>query len=367
MGKDYYNILGVEKGASKDDIKKNYRKLAMQYHPDKNPGNKEAEEKFKEISEAYSVLSDDQKRANFDQFGSAGGPGNMNQGFDINDFMRTNPFAGMFNGGSPFGDIFGGGNPFVDPFGNQSQVNRKGGDLRIKLNITLIDVRDGIDKTFKYNRKVKCDKCNGYGGEHRPCLTCSGSGRVRSARQTIIGHMVTQSDCPDCGGYGFLISIQCPYCVGSGVKDELTEMNIQIPKGVNDGDRFKLNGKGNSPFRPGKGGIYGDLIVDIGVETHPILIRNGINLMYDLHIPLTTLILGDKVDIPTLEGTARIVIKPHSKVGEILRLHNKGLSDQRGIKGDQLITINVDVPSKLTREEKDLLEKLSTMPNFKKK
>jgi molecular chaperone DnaJ len=361
MGKDYYNILGVEKNSSKDDIKKAYRKLAMEHHPDKNPGNPQAEEKFKEISEAYSVLTDDQKRANYDQFGSAGGQGNFNSGFDINDFMRN--FGG-------FGDMFGGfnfgGNPFMDPFG-RTQVNRKGGDLRLKLNISLIDVRDGIEKTFKYSRKIKCNDCNGYGGEHTPCTACNGSGRVRKSQQTMMGFITTQVDCPTCGGHGYTITNQCPSCVGSGVKDEVTELSINIPKGVNDQDRFKLGGKGNSPFRPGKGGIYGDLIVEIGVDGHPVLVRDGNNLILDLKVPITTLLLGDKVEIPTLDGSARIMIKPHSKVGDILRLHGKGLSDQRGNKGDQLITIGVEIPNRLTKEEKQLLEQLSTMPNFMKK
>ena len=361
MGKDYYNILGVERNANKDDIKKAYRKLAMEHHPDKNPGNAQAEEKFKEISEAYAVLSDDQKRSNFDQFGNTNGPGNFNSGFDINDFMRN---FGGFN--DIFGNFGGGGNPFTDPFG-RTQVNRKGGDLRMRINITLLDVRDGIDKTFKYSRKIKCNDCNGYGGEHEPCSTCNGSGRVRTSRQSMMGFITTQTDCPTCGGHGYLITKQCPICIGSGVKDETTELNINIPRGVDNGNQFKLGGKGNSPFRPGKGGIYGDLVVEIGVEPHPILLRNGINLTYELNVPMTTLLLGDKVEIPTLDGSARIVVKPHSKVGDVLRLHGKGLCDQRGTKGDQLITISVDIPTKLTKEEKTLLEELSTMPNFKMK
>jgi molecular chaperone DnaJ len=359
MAKDYYNILGVDKNTSKEDIKKAYRKLAMEHHPDKNSGNPESEEKFKEISEAYSVLSDDQKKSNYDQFGSAEG-GNFNSGFDMNDFMRNFNMGDIFGGGF---NPFGGGNPFGDPFGRQQQY-RKGGDLMVKLNISLIDVRDGVEKTFKYNRKVKCNDCNGYGGEHTPCTTCNGSGQVRTVKQTIIGHMVTQSDCPSCGGHGFTITKQCKSCVGSGVIDENTEMKIQIPKGVNDGDKFKLQGKGNSPFRPAKGGMYGDLIVDLMVENHPVLKRNGINLMYDLNLPLTLLILGHKVEIPTLDGSAKILIKPHTKVGDILRLQGKGLSDQRGTKGDELITIHVDIPKNLTKEEKELIEKLSTMPNF---
>ncbi len=356
MGKDYYNILGIERNASKDDIKKVYRKLAMQYHPDKNPGDSVAEEKFKEISEAYSVLSDDQKRANFDQFGSADGL-TGGGGFDMNDFMR----------GFDINNIFGGGfNPFGDPFG-RTQINRKGGDLRLRIIISLIDVRDGVDRTFKYSRKIKCHKCDGYGGEHSPCATCGGTGRVRTTRQTIIGHMTTQTDCPNCGGHGYIITKQCPDCVGTGTVDETSELSINIPKGVEDGDKFKLNGKGNSPFRPGKGGVYGDLIVEMSVEKHPVLNRNGNNLLYELKLPITTLLLGGKIEVPTLDGSAKINIKPNSKPEDILRLQGKGLSDQRGNKGDQLVLILIDIPNKLTKEEKKLLEELSTMPNFKTK
>jgi len=358
MAKDYYNILGVDKNTSKEDIKKAYRKLAMEHHPDKNEGNTESEAKFKEISEAYSVLSDDQKKSNYDQFGSAEG-GNFNSGFDMNDFMRNFNMGDMFGGGfNPFG---GGG---FNPFGHQHQQVRRGEDLMIKLNISLVDVRDGIEKSFNYNRKIKCNDCGGYGGEHNPCPQCNGAGVIRQAVQTILGNMVTQVNCPTCSGHGFAITKQCKTCVGTGVKDEATEMKIQIPKGVNDNDKFRLQGKGNCPFRPAKGGMYGDLIVDLTVESHPVLKRNGIHLMYDLNLPLTTLILGHKVEIPTLDGSAKIMIKPHTKVGDMLRLQGKGLSDQRGTKGDQLITIQVDIPKHLTKEEKELIEQLSTMPNF---
>jgi molecular chaperone DnaJ len=355
MAKDYYNILGVDKNASKDDIKKSYRKLAMEYHPDKNPGNAQAEEKFKEISEAYSVLTDDEKKSNYDRFGTT--DGNFNSGFDINDFMRNFNMEGMF------GNSF---NPFGNPFSNQRN-QRKGTDLRLKLNISLFEVRDGSEKTFKYNRKVKCSSCNGYGGEHSTCSTCNGSGFVRTTKQTIIGHISTQSECPVCNGGGYLITNQCSTCIGSGVKDETTELNINLPKGIEDGDRFKLNGKGSSPFRPGRGGMYGDLIVEIFVEKHKDFNREGNNLIYNLDIPITTILLGGKLEIPTLENKVLITIKNNSKVGEVLRLKGKGLSDQRGNKGDLLIVINLNTPEKLTKEERRLLEELSTMPNFKSK
>lgn len=354
MSKDYYNILGVDRNATKDDIKKAYRKLAMEYHPDKNPGNNQAEEKFKEISEAYSVLTDDDKKSRYDRYGTA--DGNFNSGFDINDFMRN------FNMGDMFGESFF--NPFGNPFTRQ-RSQRKGTDLRLRLNVSFIEVRDGAEKTFKYNRKVKCTSCNGYGGEHSPCSTCSGSGFVRTTKQTFIGNISTQTECPVCNGGGYLITNQCSTCIGSGVKDELTELNINLPKGVEDGDRFKLNGKGSSPFRPSKGGMYGDLIVEISVEKHKDFNRDGNNLIYNLNIPVTTLFLGGKVEIPTLENNVAITIKNNSKVGEILRLRGKGLSDQRGNKGDLLIIININIPEKLTKEEKRLLEELSTMPNFK--
>lgn len=355
MGKDYYNILEIDRNASKDDIKKAYRKLAMKYHPDKNPNNKEAEEKFKDISEAYSILSDDQKKSKYDQFGTVDG-----NGFNMNDFNMNDIFGGGFGGG--FGDIFS------DIFGGGSRMGRrvnKGKDLRIKILLNLLDVRDGVNKTLKYKRLVKCDVCDGHGGEHETCNQCGGQGRVQSVKRTIIGTMSTVIDCPTCQGHGNIVTNSCSKCNGTGVMEKMEEINIDIPKGTNDGDKFKLSGKGNSPNRPGDGGIYGDLIVDIGIENDSRFERNHNNLIYNLKLPITKLLLGDKVEIPTLEDNVLITIKPMTEVGSVFRLRGKGVSDQRGNLGDILININVGMPNKLNKEEKELLNKLSNMPNFK--
>ena len=349
MGKDYYNILGIDRNASKDDIKKAYRKLAMQYHPDKNPGDKIKEEKFKDISEAYSILSNDDKKSKYDRFGNVDG-----HEFNMNDFMGGFDFNDIFN----FGGTSGWDNPFY-------RKTKKGNDLRVKLNISLLDVRNGIEKNIKYKRKIKCTSCDGFGGETNICSTCNGTGSIKKVKRTIIGNITTQGECHICNGEGNVVVNQCNTCFGTGVVDHLSELKINLPKGIENGDRFKLNGKGNSPFRPGKGGLFGDLIIEVFVEEHPVLIRSGINLIYKLNLPLPMLILGGKSKVPTLENLVEIKIKPFSKIGEVLRLKGKGLSDQRGYIGDILVEINVYTPNNINDEEKELLEKLSDMPNFK--
>jgi molecular chaperone DnaJ len=351
MSKDYYNILGVDKGASKDEIKKAYRKLAVKHHPDKNQGDKGSEEKFKEISEAYEVLSDDTKKSNYDKFGDPNGQqnpfgGGFGNGFDIN-------IEDLFSG---FG--FGG-------FNSQHKKVNKGQDLKITLSITLNDVRDGIDKTVKYNRQVKCNTCQGFGGEHHNCSNCNGSGKVHVTRRTVMGVISTVGDCDRCDGTGEVVTNRCSVCNGSGLITENSELNIKIPKGINEGDKFMINQRGSAPFRPGNGGMFGNLIVEINIQQHKYLERDGINVYYKLNIPITTAILGDKINIPTLDNDVKINIKPHTKNGEILRLKNKGLSDQRNNKGDQLIIINIDVPSKISKEEEELLKKLTEFKNFK--
>lgn len=361
MSKDYYKILEVERNATIDDIKKSYRKLAMQYHPDKNAGDKESEEKFKEISEAYSVLSDETKRSNYDRTGNSEG---YHQGFDMNDFMRNSgfDFSDVFSGFGGFGG-FGGFNIF----GNQMQqrVNR-GGDLRIRLNISLHDVRDGIeDKTIKYNRKTVCHHCNGYGGEHQTCSKCGGNGKMRMNRQTMMGVMSSIVDCDGCQGYGYTVTKVCSHCQGSGVIDEVSTLNIKIPKGINSGDKFQVNQRGNAPIKPGNGGMYGNLLIEVYVEDHPHLKRDDNNLVYNIFVPVTKVLLGGKCTVPTLDGDVTINIKPHTKVGDTLRLRGKGLSNQRGEIGDEYIVVNVTIPETLNDEEKRLLKELSNQENFK--
>ena len=362
--KDYYKILNVKEDALKEDIKKSYRKMAMQYHPDKNPDNKEAEDKFKDISEAYSVLSDDEKKSNYDQFGDP--DGRMHQGFDMNGFMGGFNINDVFGG---MGDMFGGmGDMFGGMGGNRfgrRTVNR-GTDLRTNLDISLLEVRDGVNKDVKYKRNIKCNDCDGFGGDHTPCSACSGLGKVKTTQRTILGTMTTMADCHVCNGSGYIVTNQCSSCIGTGVIESTEKINLNIPKGVNNGDKFKVNGKGNYPFRPGKGGIYGDLLINLSVKDNDNFERKDKNLSYNLDLSITSLLLGDIVEIPTLESNVKITIKPLSKIGDILRLKNKGVSDQRGNLGDLFIVVSVKTPTELSEEEKKLLKKLSNMPNFNK-
>lgn len=355
MSKDYYNILGLDRNASKDDIKKAYRKLAMKYHPDRNPDNEKAEEKFKDISEAYSVLTDDNKKSNYDRFGSVGGNpfGNGSGGFGGFDINMDDLFGG-------FGGF--GGNPFG---GHQRQRTvKKGSDLRVKIKIDIKDVLTGIEKTIKYKRKVKCNDCNGWGGEHDTCTKCKGSGMIQIHKQMGFTSISTTTTCDMCSGNGFIVTNTCNTCHGMGVNEKSSELNIKLPKGVDDNDRFQANGKGNSPDRPGNGGVNGNLIVDVEIENNTPLQRNGINLMYDLKIPYTKLMLGSNEKIPTLDGEVKIKIPPYTKPNEIKRIRNKGLCNQRGAMGDLLVIVNLDIPKELNDKEKELLEELSKQENF---
>ena len=349
MSKDYYEILGIDRNASPDDIKKNYRKLCVKYHPDKHQGSTEFEEKFKEVAEAYEVLSDETKKSNYDNYGNPNGP--TGGGFDIGD---------IFGGFGGFGDMF---NQFGG-FGQQRNVKR-GHDIKYKINIDLSDVNIGVEKKVKYKRDTKCNTCNGLGGESIPCSNCSGSGKV--SQQVKMGNQIfiSQSDCPVCKGEGQILKNTCGDCNGNGVTQEDTELSLSIPKGINDGDKFQANQKGNAPHRPGTGGIYGNLIIFIEIINNTPLIRDGNNLIYNLNIPITKLILGGDFLIPTLEGDVKIKLKTCNKNGDVKKLNGKGLSDQRGNKGSILVVINSVTPTSITEEEKELLEKLSEMVNFK--
>jgi len=360
MAKDYYNILGVDKSASNDEIKKSYRKLAMKYHPDRNPDNKEAEEKFKDLSEAYSVLSDEQKKSNYDQFGDPNG--NLHQGFNMNDFMRN------FNARDIFGGGFGGFGGFDEIFGNRSQQRniKRGSDLRVQITIDIHDVITGVNKTIKYKRKVKCTDCNGVGGEKHTCTKCSGLGKIQVNKTMGFATISTVTNCDVCQGHGYTISNVCNICKGQGIVDDNTELKIDLPKGAEDNDRFQANGKGNMPPKPGDNGIPGNLIIDVKVENNTLLERSGSNLIYNLELPFTTLMLGGEALIPTLEGEVKIKISPGTKPNEIKRLKNKGLSSQRGNRGDLMVVVHLNIPKKLTKEEKALLEELSSHKNFNK-
>lgn len=353
MASNYYETLEVDKGASKDDIKKSYRKLAKKYHPDTNPDHKDFEQKFKDVSEAYSVLSDDNKRSNYDRYGSADGP----QGFS--------GFGGGGGFGDIFGDIFGGG--FDTGFSSQGRNIKRGYDIKVKIAIDITDVNTGLNRNIKYKRDVKCKSCDGWGGDHTTCNTCNGTGKVNVRRQMGFHTVMSSMECSTCKGDGFIVTNQCNTCHGNGVVSEDSELSVDIPKGINEGDKFQANGKGNAPIRPGNGGVYGNLIILIDIVNNTPLQREGQNLVFNLNIPFTTLMLGGIVLIPTLEGDVKINIQELTKPGEIKRLKGKGLSDQRGRRGDLLVVVLMDVPNKLSNDEKDLLKELSEKTNFKTK
>ena len=364
--RDYYEILGVEKSAEEGAIKKAYRKIAMKYHPDKNPDDKAAEEKFKEAAEAYEVLSDGDKKARYDRFGHAGMSGNGGfsggrGGMSVEDIF------------SQFGDIFGdGGSPFDSFFGGAGAqrgrgTGQKGSNLRIKVALTLQEVEAGVSKKIKVKKQVSCKTCNGSGAKDssskKTCGTCSGSGYVRQVRSTFLGHMQTTTACPTCSGTGSVITASCNTCKGEGRTYESETIEIDIPAGVEDGMQLSMRGKGNA----GKnGGPSGDLLISIEVKEHDSLARDGMNIIYDLFLNFADAALGTSIDVPTLTGKVKIKIPAGTQAGKILRLRGKGLpSVQDYGKGDQLIHVNIWTPKAVNSEERELLEKLKDMPNFK--
>ncbi|MBL7860171.1 MAG: molecular chaperone DnaJ [Cyclobacteriaceae bacterium] len=348
--RDYYEILGISKSASPEEIKKAYRKVAIQFHPDKNPGNKEAEEKFKEAAEAYEVLSNSEKRAQYDRFGhSRPGQGGF-QGHDMNMEDIFSQFGDIFGGGgSPFDSFFGGG-------GGRTR-QRKGSNLRIKLKLSLEEIANGVEKKIKVNRLVRAE-----GVTFKNCTTCGGSGQVRKVVNTMLGQMVSTSTCPSCNGAGQLIDKRPSGVDSSGLVSKEDMITVKIPPGVGDGMQLSMSGKGNEA--PG-GGIPGDLLILIEEVEDKELKRDGNNLIYDLHISFIDAALGTSVEVPSVGGKVRIKIDPGTQSGKILRLRGKGLKDVNGYgAGDQLIYINVWTPKKLTAEEKAKLESLKQSPNF---
>lgn len=359
--RDYYEILGVSKGAAKDEIKKAYRKHALKYHPDKNPGNKEAEEKFKEAAEAYEVLSNDEKRARYDQFGHAGLGNNMGGGFGGGMTMED-----IF---SSFGDIFG--DAFGGAFGGRSRGGRsrsvnKGTNLRLKVKLTLEEFARGAEKKVRVTKYVTCNVCNGTGAasdsDITTCSTCKGTGHTTRVMNTILGQMQTTAPCNVCGGEGKVISKKCHKCYGEGITQADEVIPVSIPAGLAPGMQLSVTGKGNAARR---GGINGDLIVLIDEEPHEDLIREGNDLIYNLFISIPDAILGSNVEVPTLDGKVRIKIDPGTQGGKILRLRGKGLPDVNGYgKGDLLVNVNVWVPKNLTREEQKMIEQYRNSQTF---
>jgi molecular chaperone DnaJ len=363
--RDYYQVLEVQKGASDDEIKKAYRKMAIKYHPDKNQGDKAAEEKFKEAAEAYEVLSNPQKKARYDQFGHAGmgGASSSGRGGSMNMDDIFSQFGDIFGDESPFSSFFGGGR------GGGGQRMRKGSDLRIKLKLDLEEIANGVEKKIKVKRHVSCKSCGGNGAKNgtelKNCATCNGQGQVRQVRQTMLGQMVTTAPCQTCNGEGKIVSTRCEACFGEGRTLEEEVISIKIPAGVQEGMQLSMTGKGNVPAR---GGVAGDLLIVIEEEQHEFLLRDGINVVYDLHISFIDATLGTSIEIPTIDGKARIQLESGTQSGKILRLKGKGIKELNGYgKGDQLVHVNVWTPKQLSSEERDLLESLRNSPNFQPK
>ncbi len=350
--RDYYEILGVSKNATAEEIKKAYRKVAIQFHPDKNQGDKAAEEKFKEAAEAYEVLSSDEKRAQYDRFGHSR-PGNGGfRGHDMNMEDIFSQFGDIFGGGggSPFDSFFGGG-------GGGRTRQRKGSNLRIKLKLSLEEIANGAEKKIKVNRLIRAD-----GVTFKNCTTCGGTGQLRKVVNTMLGQMVSTTTCSTCNGAGQLLDKRPPGVDNSGLVSKEDMITVKIPAGVSEGMQLSMSGKGNEA--PG-GGVPGDLLILIEEVEDKELKRDGNNLVYDLHITFVDAALGTSVEVPSVGGKVRIKIEPGTQSGKILRLRGKGLKDINGYgSGDQLIYINVWTPKKLTSEEKAKLESLRTSPNF---
>ena len=361
--RDYYEVLGVSKSADATEIKKAYRKLALKYHPDKNPGDKEAEEKFKEAAEAYDVLSNEEKKRRYDQFGHAGvggaGQGGFGGGMSMDDiFSQFGDIFGSFGGFSGFGG-FGGGR-------SARRVNR-GTNLRVKVKMHLQEIATGIEKKIKVKKYVACQHCNGTGAKdgksYSTCSTCKGSGQVTRVQNTILGAMQTTSTCPTCEGEGKIINEKCTFCNGEGVLMSEEVISINIPAGVGEGMQLSLSGKGNAARR---GGVNGDLIVLIEEEEHPELVRDGNDLLYNVFIGYPEAVLGETVEIPTIEGKVKVKIEAGTQPGKILRLRGKGLPDVNGYgKGDLLAKVNVWIPKNLSKDERKLVEKMKEAEGFK--
>ena len=355
--RDYYEILGVGKSANDDEIKKAYRKLAIKFHPDKNPDDKHAEEKFKEAAEAYEVLSDPQKRQRYNQFGHAGvGSGG---GFGGGGGMNMDDIF------SQFGDIFGGAFGFSGGSSRGGRRVMRGTNLRVKVKLNLSEIANGVEKKIKVNKHVSCKTCHGSGaknGQYDTCRSCNGTGAITRVQQTILGAMQTQTTCGACHGEGRVVKDKCHTCHGEGIVREEEVISINIPAGVSEGMQLSMSGKGNAAPR---GGINGDLLIVIEEEEHALLKREGNHLVYYLNISFPDAALGTTVEIPTIEAKAKIKIEPGTQSGKVLRLKGKGLPDVNSYgKGDLLVEISVYTPTHLNHDEKKTLEHLKESKNF---
>ena len=361
--RDYYEVLEVAKTATVEEIKKAYRKKAIQYHPDKNPGDKKAEEKFKEAAEAYEVLSDPDKRSRYDQFGHQGVNGGFGGGFGGGGMSMEDIFSHF---GDIFGGSFGGFGGFSSGGSRSRRRTNRGSDLRVKVKLTLKEIATGVEKKIKVKKYVSCKACNGTGAEkgtsYTTCSTCNGSGVVTRVQQTILGAMQSTTTCPTCGGEGRIITKKCPECNGEGVRLEEEVITLNIPAGVADGMQLSMSGKGNAARH---GGVNGDLLILIEEEPHPELLRDENDLIYNLLLNFSTAALGGTVEVPTIDGKAKVKIDAGTQPGKVLRLRGKGLpSVNRYGVGDLLVNVSVYVPESLNTEEKRTIEKLGSSKNF---
>lgn len=365
MKRDYYEVLSVAKTASADEIKKSYRKIALQYHPDRNPGDHEAEEKFKEAAEAYDVLSNADKKARYDRFGhagmggpaSGGGPGGMN----MDDIF------------SNFGDIFGGGEDIFGSFfggqrggGGGRGRGTRGSNLRVKLKMSYAEIVSGANKKIKVKKHIMCKTCDGSGAKDKSsiqtCQTCGGRGQVQRVQQTFLGAMQTVTTCPTCNGQGTSITAQCGSCRGEGRVFGEDTLSLDIPAGVQEGMQLSMGGAGNAGER---GGPAGDLLIQIEEEQHPYLTRSDMDVVHKLQVSFPDAVLGTKVEVPTIDGRAKITIPAGTQSGKVFRLKGKGFPAFQGYgRGDELVEVAVFSPQNVSAEEKQLLEKMRSSRTF---
>jgi molecular chaperone DnaJ len=364
MKRDYYEVLGVSKNATADEIKKAYRKLALQYHPDRNPGDKASEERFKEAAEAYDVLSNDDKKARYDRFGhqgAAGGFGGAGGGMNMDDIFSN--FGDVFGGdGSPFESFFGGGGQRKKERGR----GQRGSNLRVKVKLDLEEIANGAQKKIKVKKHITCDTCSGIGGKdsssYQTCNTCNGSGVVRKVTSTFLGQMQTTAACPTCDGEGKVITNKCTKCRGEGRVYGEEVVTIDIPAGVSEGIQLSMNGKGNAGVR---GGYAGDLLINVEETPHPELKREENNVVYKLILNFADVCLGTQVEVPTIGGSAKIKIPKGTQSGKLFRLQGKGIQSLQGYgKGDQIVEVQIYTPQDLSSDEEVLLHKIQDSNNF---
>ncbi len=352
---DYYEILGVRRDATESDVKKAYRKLAMQYHPDRNPGDKQAEEQFKQLTEAYEVLKDPEKRSRYDQYGHAGlkgGPRGFGGfgDFDLSDALRA--FMRDF-GGFGFGDMFSG-------FDTRTRRSNRGEDLQVRVTLSLEEVAQGVEKTIRYKSFEQCENCDGSGSKGSlgsvTCPSCGGTGEIRQAQRSIFGQFVSVSACPRCDGEGVVIDSPCNSCGGEGRVKQVKTVKVKIPKGVASGNFITMRGKGSAGVRRGE---RGDLIVLIDVAEHDLFLRQGDHIVLDVSITFSQAALGTKLDVPTLHGEKELSVPSGTQAGERFVMRDMGLPRLNSSrKGDQVVRVNIVTPKNLSDEEKRIFREL---------